>query len=261
MSEVFSKNLRDLCANYESIAQVCRAIGINRQQFNRYLSGRGMPSAHNLRRIAKFFGVVESELLSAQADAAFSGTRRRNGWAETPARQIAEIFADQARHMSRYLGFYHGHFMTPTWDDHIMRTLIWLREENGYVVTKTFERAFSEDQSIIQKTRYSGLAAYRGNRIYVIERAYSDDGFVSESVLFPAHRQKVVFLQGLTMGVATRPRLGPYSSPTIWKRIPGATSIRQAAEATGVFPKDSLKIDPAARKHLQDHKPDVAPMT
>ena len=59
MSENFSNNLRSLCADYGSIAQVCRDIGLNRQQFNRYLNGSGMPSAHNLRRIVQHFDVSE----------------------------------------------------------------------------------------------------------------------------------------------------------------------------------------------------------
>ncbi|MDG1430229.1 MAG: helix-turn-helix transcriptional regulator, partial [Paracoccaceae bacterium] len=63
MSEYFSKNLRFLCAESGSIAQVCRDIGINRQQFNRYLNGSGMPSAHNLRRIARYFNINEGDFV------------------------------------------------------------------------------------------------------------------------------------------------------------------------------------------------------
>ena len=39
MTDHLSKNLRLLCAQHGSIARVCREIEINRQQFNRYLSG------------------------------------------------------------------------------------------------------------------------------------------------------------------------------------------------------------------------------
>ncbi len=47
MSGNFSNNLRRLCAERVSIEQVCREIGFNRQQFNRYLNGGGMQSAQN----------------------------------------------------------------------------------------------------------------------------------------------------------------------------------------------------------------------
>ena len=53
-------NLRLMCNRYTSIADICRQIKINRQQFNKYLSGQSSPSLHNLHRIAEFFGVDEA---------------------------------------------------------------------------------------------------------------------------------------------------------------------------------------------------------
>src|SRR3546814_2410873 len=61
--EVFAENLRLLCSYYESVSAVCRRLGMNRQQFNKYLAGHSMPSRHNLRRICAFFGVEEAEIM------------------------------------------------------------------------------------------------------------------------------------------------------------------------------------------------------
>ena len=58
-----SANLSFACTLFPSIAHVCRRIGINRQQFNKYLSGSVRPSRHNMRKICDFFGVTEAELL------------------------------------------------------------------------------------------------------------------------------------------------------------------------------------------------------
>ncbi len=252
MSENFSKNLRSLCADYGSIAQVCRDIGLNRQQFNRYLNGGGMPSAHNLRRIAQHFGVSEEDLEADPVAFGAKRTRLQSPSRKGPAGLLSSIFENQAAPLRRYLGFYHGHFMTPTWDDKIMRTLIWLREQDGYIVSHTFERALSDDLSIVQKTRYSGLAAYKGNRIYLLESANSEDGFLSESILFPAHRQQIRYLNGMTMGVATKPRMAPYASATIWKRLPESTSIREALRQTGIFSFQDTRIDAIVRNQLRD---------
>ena len=43
MGEPFAENLRLLCSHYASVAEVCRRIGMNRQQFNKYLSGASTP--------------------------------------------------------------------------------------------------------------------------------------------------------------------------------------------------------------------------
>jgi transcriptional regulator with XRE-family HTH domain len=62
--EPLPKHLGYACSLYPSIAHVCRRIGINRQQFNKYLAGRARPSRSNMRRICNFFGVTEAELLT-----------------------------------------------------------------------------------------------------------------------------------------------------------------------------------------------------
>ena len=59
--EIFSANLRFACATRRSISQICREIGINRQQFNRYIGGEARPSPHNVARIARFFGLVAED--------------------------------------------------------------------------------------------------------------------------------------------------------------------------------------------------------
>ncbi len=250
MSKSFSENLRSLCAERVSIAQVCREIGFNRQQFNRYLNGGGMPSAHNLRRISQYFGVSVETLVLSKDEFSVELEDLLPGDHHRSRHSLDSMFEGQAQYLRRYLGFYHGHFQTPTWTGSIIRTLVWLREEKGKVVSHTFERAYSDDGSVRQKTRHLGLVAYQGNRIYLIESANSEDSFMSSTIMFPAHRQQINLIQGLTMGVASRPRLTPYASPIIWKRIPASVSARRCLEQTGIFPETSTAIDPVIRKRL-----------
>lgn len=252
MQKDFPENLRSLCAERGSIAQVCRDIGINRQQFNRYLSGNGMPSAHTLRRIARHFSLTEGDLLLEHQSFVERFVQNVTPGKRRPMDVMTNIFRDQARDLRRYLGFYHGHFCTPSWEGTALRTLIWIREQDGYVVAHTYEVAIAPDGSIRQRTRYSGLLSWRGNRIYLIENAFSDDGFISETILFPAHRQQVQYLRGMTIGVASRPRLSPYSSPIIWKRISETVSAREAVAACGAIPLTSSRLDPTIQKFLSE---------
>ncbi|WP_407493171.1 helix-turn-helix domain-containing protein [Pseudooceanicola sp. MF1-13] len=53
---IFGANLRQLSSEYRSIAGLCRELGINRTQFNRYLSGESFPRPDVLHRICEFFG-------------------------------------------------------------------------------------------------------------------------------------------------------------------------------------------------------------
>ncbi len=58
----FADNLRALCARHGSIAAVCSGIGMNRQQFNKYLAGSTLPNAPALERICGFFRVEPASL-------------------------------------------------------------------------------------------------------------------------------------------------------------------------------------------------------
>jgi len=58
----FADNLRALCARHGSIAAVCRALDMNRQQFNKYLSGSTLPNAASLEKICAFLDIDAERL-------------------------------------------------------------------------------------------------------------------------------------------------------------------------------------------------------
>ncbi|QPM89416.1 helix-turn-helix domain-containing protein [Pseudooceanicola algae] len=60
---IFGANLRQLSSIYPSVAGLCRDLGINRTQFNRYLSGESFPRPDVLHRICRFFGTDARILL------------------------------------------------------------------------------------------------------------------------------------------------------------------------------------------------------
>ncbi|MGJ5618950.1 helix-turn-helix domain-containing protein [Sulfitobacter sp. MF3-043] len=63
LRNMFGLNLRTLASSYDSISDLARQLGINRTQFNRYLSGESFPRPDVLSRICSFFGVDARVLL------------------------------------------------------------------------------------------------------------------------------------------------------------------------------------------------------
>lgn len=63
LRSMFGANLRKLSSNYASISALSRDLGINRTQFNRYLSGESFPRPDVLARICAFFSVDARVLL------------------------------------------------------------------------------------------------------------------------------------------------------------------------------------------------------
>ncbi len=63
LRSMFGANLRLLSGRYPSISELSRQLGINRTQFNRYLSGESFPRPDVLDRICAFFEVDARVLL------------------------------------------------------------------------------------------------------------------------------------------------------------------------------------------------------
>ena len=63
LRSMFGSNLRTLARDYASISELSRQLGINRTQFNRYLSGESFPRPDVLARICLFFKIDARILL------------------------------------------------------------------------------------------------------------------------------------------------------------------------------------------------------
>jgi transcriptional regulator with XRE-family HTH domain len=68
LRSMFGANLRTLAEDYDSISALSRRLGINRTQFNRYLSGESFPRPDVLARICSFFDVDARILLEPVAE-------------------------------------------------------------------------------------------------------------------------------------------------------------------------------------------------
>lgn len=69
---MFGANLRVLSRKYPSVSELSRRLGINRTQFNRYLSGESFPRPDVLDRICTFFN-VDARILLYPVDKVKSG--------------------------------------------------------------------------------------------------------------------------------------------------------------------------------------------
>lgn len=74
LRSILGQNLRRLTSREVSISALCRALGVNRTQFNRYLSGESFPRPDVLHRICTYFDVdarILLEPIEAQEQPAF----------------------------------------------------------------------------------------------------------------------------------------------------------------------------------------------
>src|SRR5690606_11998189 len=181
--KIFAANLREACSTRASISQVCREIGVNRQQFNRYINGQALPSAHNRLRIARVFA-IEPEDFDLPRDA----FRKRLAPAmgrHVPGDVLLDAYSGDITALSRYLGFYQTYHLSMSWPGRVVCACAHLKEHDGRIVVTTRERISDAAHGIDLRSRYVGLAAYWRNRIFVTERTGGEHTTIGHTILMP----------------------------------------------------------------------------
>ena len=242
--EIFSRSLRNLCATRASVSLICREIGINRQQFDRYLTGAAMPSAHNLRRIARYFALSEEQLLSGRLDetAGGPGLDAPTSFSAALQPQPGELAA-----LRHYLGFYFYYFLTPSWPGQVQCGLLQLYERDHRVQTRYIGRVQDPDYGRLTRSRFDGHAVLRGDRIFILEHARGPvDGF-GQTILYAAHRHQANYLTGMASGIGWHPHRGPFASRVILRRLRVNLTLREALDGCGLFRINGSNLDPIVR--------------
>jgi transcriptional regulator with XRE-family HTH domain len=138
MREAFAANLSRLCEREASIAAVCRATSINRQQFNRYLSGDSIPNRRNLDKICRYFKIDEPDLFRNGLDRPARETPAPPGeaWSSADLRAVLKLLHSEAP-TSVQPGLYFAHFAHPHDPKSLMRSAMVVRRDGNMT---TFRR-------------------------------------------------------------------------------------------------------------------------
>lgn len=152
---VFGTNLKILSAGYPSVAGLCRDLGLNRTQFNRYLSGESFPRPDVLDQICTFFGVDARILLEPIEDLDPVSSDLLN------QRFLKGYFGSEATRVTHTLfpsGFFR--FVRRSFIDDTQFTtgLVHVTRRNNY----TFLRGFEPRSAM----RIQGLSTASANREY-----------------------------------------------------------------------------------------------
>jgi len=128
----FADNLRALCARHGSIAAVCTAIGMNRQQFNKYLAGSTLPNAPALEKICGFFAVAPESLFQPpQAP----GMALPGG---VPAEMASALL--RMRNSTLRQGCYHFYTPWPREPGKCVRAALFIHQRDGVTLFSRFTK-------------------------------------------------------------------------------------------------------------------------
>lgn len=250
MTDDLRANLRFLCAERQSTAQVCRDVGINQQQFSKYLSGRSNPSANNLRRIARYFGVEDTELLGAHAQLVRSYRAKTATLREHRQDPLANVFPGDLAQLRPFLGAYQVYFQAPVDPNGYVVNSVFLDERNGVVYSRLIEALTDTTLKRRRWTRCDGKVSYQNGRLFVVDSERKNENALSMHILTPPPRQKRHYLFGTMCFMASMPRRMPYASKVVWRKFEAYRSVKDLFKSCGVYSAENLRLDPVIRRYL-----------
>jgi transcriptional regulator with XRE-family HTH domain len=252
----FAQNLGLLCSYAPSIAEVCRQLGINRAQFNKYLAGTTLPARRNMRLICDHFGVSEWELhLPYGRFAEIVSLKPRAGGGPNPS--LLPGYPDNIRENGtplheRYFGYYFRYFYSNAVPGAVTRSLVRIWEKEGRVLWKNIEILRRDDSDIhgVDTLKYLGEVLHLSERIHVFEHETICGHNLCYVILYPAYRNNTPWLNGIQTWVSLAPGRLPIAASVTLESLGRQIDVRKALAACGVFASDSPDINPAIPERL-----------
>jgi transcriptional regulator with XRE-family HTH domain len=250
-----ASNLRLLCSFEKSTSAICREIGINRQQFNKYLSASSTPSPYNMQRVCEYFDIDVSDLylppeIFSERMRFRSPTPARSSPREWRAPMFAGFSGNPAP-LRRYLGYYITYSHSFSWTGNLVLGVTRVYEHQGLICTKSLERIRDPEDGTLYRSKYDGQVALLGNRIFAVEYQSLANDAIIETVLYPAARTQLTLLRGVTFGISNKQRQ-PYVSRCVWKFIGTNVDLRAVIRVPCLVPAGDKGVDPKIRRILGD---------
>ena len=245
----FQKNLRWVCGFYKSISEVCRKVGINRQQFNKYLNGTSEPSEYNMRLICNFFGVEEYEILKPHDEFKYTiDTSEVPAASASPAAAqqagASTVFSRENSVPSMYLGYYYKYYQSFTSPGKILKAFVHIYTEDGTSQYKCIERlgdpANRTDPGFVFK--YVGVAQFLRDRIFLVDSEILLGSEISQTILYPTFKSRLSILHGLLLGVAGRASREPVCARVLMEYLGQEVNLKVAMRKSGLYDFDSPDI-------------------
>ncbi len=255
----FPENLRVIVQSYSGTSHAALQFGISRQQLNKYLSGRSMPSIETLQSIAGTAGLRPDDLLLPpqafmnlwQPPLQLQGLSPR---VEKMMNGLFENMAQTKEILAQYCGAYHMYGRLLTNRDRIGRAYSVIFQDGALTLIKTvmYIDAYGQGFGARPPMKVEGVVQWLGERLYIVE--VQDLGrpnarlinFVIDPPVLP-YQPYLTGNMTTTNNSLMRPA---YTIPIVCERLQGRRLMKADLRACGVFHKDAPEIGPEVRHML-----------
>jgi hypothetical protein len=260
----FAANLRYLCDLRGSVSHVCRKAKINRQQFNKYLSGRHLPSPVNVRIIADHFGLTSELMFSdhedfrALIDGNFFDTFARLRQQSQVQAFISTLMGNPESVEGSLLGVYDRYQYSSIYPRKILRAAFCIYRGPDLLQHAYVERFPNYDRpgETAYTFKYHGFVAPIEGRIFTVDFESAQRNEMTFGILSVVQRNSKRFMLGITSGIAATMFRQPFSTRVaLHFRHLGQMTRDDLRRATTLDMND-LSIPQEVRAYLGD-KPDM----
>lgn len=258
MHQDLAQNLRLLCSYYKSIAEVCRRLGINRPQFNRYLGGQHKPSANTLRRLCEFFGVEEQEILLPHGqfrrvvDVRPKISAQPSQESDAIQEHLERLDYEARGDVESYLGYYYEYYQSMSAPGKVLQNLVCLERQGNRVVFQRTERMRATSNEPPCHNRYQGIAYLLTDRLFLVDYETLNRHEITQTILFPSFRNRITRLTGLKIGVSDNSERMPCCARVLYEYLGQNVVVRKALANCGLHDLDSNRIDVSIRDAVRN---------
>jgi transcriptional regulator with XRE-family HTH domain len=252
-SKNLGANLKFLCQQRGSISDICRELDLNRQQFNKYLSGQTLPNPATLRKICAYFGVTEESLLKnpttvrASLGEHAAVAKARSGDSARTFRLLEDLMSTKATSLAA--GYYFAYYPWTRDPDKAIRSLIFVGKKDGHTLFRRYTslREPGATSKYFHIGRYRGLVIEEQNTLFFLSRnrtGFRDISLMSFQKIMPNSNNLMV---GVALVMAP---WGPMSSRVTMEFAGSNLSFREALSRCCILGLDSKDIDPIVRASI-----------
>jgi transcriptional regulator with XRE-family HTH domain len=241
LRSLFAQNLRQLSATKRSHAHVARALGINRQQFNNYITGKNLPNETVVDKICKYFKVDAAYMFREVSD---NDLEDRIFQLSRPHRKlIGRIVKFEIENKKKSLsdGLYYIYFANSDTDRSVVCSLVAIRTEKSISVFRrvTRIRRKGDFNSPSLSGVHYGLITSRQNQIFLLGFDVLEN--YSISLLNGVSVVSSTILYGGTALISTD--VNSRSIPFAITAVRSGYNVKQALKEAKIYPINSPQLD------------------
>ena len=234
-------NLRTLCEQQGSISAICRKIKMNRQQFNKYLSGTHLPSDANLRLIANHFGLSATILFSdpdelrTLVDGNFFHAMMTAKQMQKMPGFISDMRIGTSTHEAELVGVYDRYQFSSIYKGSILKSIFCIYRNGEFLQHYYVERfpSYEEPGKAEYIFKYHGLCFAMADRFFTIDVETIQGNEMTSGVFAAVKRNTKKFMFGIASGIAATQFRQPYATKVVLQyRGPGLITRDHLAAAT-----------------------------